>query len=536
MQKSLKIKILFTTCLIFGFLLALTSVLFPVLIKEVIDYAVEKNINGMVIAAISVVVINIIFEISNELISYFQTLYQNELKTQMRMGITNKILSTPLSELNSNKCAKLLSIYKEDINSVVNQYYINVLDIWQLVFTILFSVSALFTLNYKIAIFIIAVNVIKLCATFLFKKPMEKTYTETYTTGRNLTAKLSDFLNGINIIRTYKLGKTFIKEINDENKKKNNADLKYSIICIYANIVGQFLTFLTNWIILFYGAYLIFKGQYTAGALLSTMQIADVLSFPVMKISYLINFLNGAKPLKKELESLMCDDITEDSETIFDKAPTIKLENVSFTVDNHNILKNVSIEFEPNKKYLIVGESGSGKSTLLKIIGGIEERYTGNIMFNDKTQKSLKDNLYNFLRIVFQDSYLFQKSIIDNISQEHNNGILISSLIENLKLNKVIDKYKNTVMDEQSAQTLSGGEKQRIAIARALYNRPQILLLDEVTSSLDRETSMDIEKLILNYGGTIIAVSHVPNKEFLNRYDKIIKMDSGRIISIDAIK
>ncbi|WP_278683562.1 ATP-binding cassette domain-containing protein [Paraclostridium bifermentans] len=536
MKKNLKTKILFTTCIIFGFLLALTSVMFPVLIKEVIDNAVEKNINGIIIAAISVIIVNIIFEISNELISYFQTLYQNELKTQMRNRLTNKVLITPLSELDSNKCAKLLSIYKEDINSVINQYYINVLDIWQLVFTILFSVSALFTLNYKIAIFIIGVNIFKLSATFLFKKPMEKTYTETYTTGRNMTAKFSDFLNGINIIRTYKLGKIFIKEIKSESDKQNNANLKYMNITIYANIVGQFLTFLTNWIILFYGAYLIFKGQYTAGALLSTMQIADVLSFPVMKISYLINFLNGANPLKKELESIMCDDITENSETVFDKVPAIKLENVSFTVDNHNIIKNVSIEFEPNKKYLIIGESGSGKSTLLKIIGGIEDKYTGNILFNDKTQKSLGDKLYNFLRIVFQDSYLFQKSIIDNISQEHNNDMLIISLIENLKLNKTIDKYKNAIMDEQSAQTLSGGEKQRISIARALYNKPQILLLDEVTSSLDRETSMDIEKLILNYGGTVIAVSHVPNKEFLNQYDKIIKMDSGRIISIDTIK
>ena len=85
-------------------------------------------------------------------------------------------------------------------------------------------------------------------------------------------------------------------------------------------------------------------------------------------------------------------------------------------------------------------------------------------------------------------------------------------------------------------KTLSGGEKQRIAIARALYAKPQILLLGEVTSALDKETSKIVEEMLLNYDGTVIAVSHVPNKEIISMYDKIITMDAGKIISISSTK
>ena len=530
MKKTFKAKMLFSICLFCGFLRGLTDVLFPILTKEVIDFASAGQVQNVINRSIWAVIVIVLCIIGANGVSLFQTAYKNELLSQMRMGITNNILKMPLNKLTPNRKAELLAIYNGDIYSVVEQYYINTLDIWELIFTVFFSISALFTLNFEIAAFIIIMNSLKLLNTFLFKKPLEKTYNGTYMTGRSLTAKLSDFLNGINIIRTYKTANIFTKEIKSENDKKNDADLKYQKTAVLSMTVDSILSQGVNFVILFYGAYLILKGNYTAGALFSTIQINSLMSFPFTQISYLVNYRNGAKPLKKELEGLMCDAEPEKKENIFKTTPSIKLQNISFTANDHHILNDINIEFEPNKKYLIVGESGCGKSTLLKIISGIEQNYTGDVIYNDKSQKKLGDKIYNFIRIVFQESYIFQKSIMDNISESRENKVLLDSLISGLKLNKVIDKYKDKIIDEESAQTLSGGEKQRIAIARALYANPQILLLDEVTASLDKETSKDIEEMLLNYKGTVIAVSHTPNAEVINMYDKIITMDSGRIM------
>lgn len=532
MKRTLKIRILFAACLLSGLCIALTDVLFPVFTKELIDFAAAGNIRGVVRSAIKVVAAGTAAAITGFGPAYFQRLYANELKTQMRLGIANQILQTPLTQLDANKKASLLTIYNNDINSVTAQYYLNTLDIWQLIFTILFSVSALFTLHTGIAVFIVIVNAIKVSSTFFFKKPYEIRYNRSIQAGRALTAKLSDFLNGIHIIRTYQMGSTFKKEIAEKSHCKNTADLNYDKIDIASGMLGLFLTHAVNWGILFYGGYLILRGQYSAGMLLSTLQIAEVLSFPTLQISYLINDRNGAKPLKKELEQLMCDPKEETRTPVFQTIPTLKLENVCFSVGEQAILKNICLEFEPGKKYLITGESGCGKSTLLKLLGGIEQNYTGQITFGGIPQKELGDRLYGFLRIVFQESYLFQKSITDNISEAIENKALLQKLIHDLRLTKVFETYKNAVLDEKSAQTLSGGEKQRIAIARAFYAQPDILLLDEVTSALDKAASAAVEKMLLEYRGTVIFVSHVPNKEVQNRYDKIIKMDGGKVVSI----
>ncbi len=263
--------------------------------------------------------------------------------------------------------------------------------------------------------------------------------------------------------------------------------------------------------------------------LLSTLQIAEVLSFPTLEMSYLINDRNGAKPLKEELERLMCAPKPEPTDPVSERTPTLKLDRVCFTPGTQPILRNISFEFEPCKKYLILGESGCGKSSLLKLIGGIEQNYTGQITFGSLPQQALGDRLYGNLRMVFQESYLFQKSIPHNICPAGQDWDRLQPLIHGLHLTGVLETYKDAVLDERSAQTLSGGEKQRIALARAFYARPGILLLDEVTSALDKETSLEVEKMLLEYPGTVIFVSHCPNQELLGRYDNIITMEHGEI-------
>ncbi len=535
MKRTLKIRSLFALCLLSGLCIGLTEVLFPVFTKELIDFATAGNLHGVIWAAVKVVAAGLTASITGFGPAYFQRLYANELKTQMRMGMANQILQTPLTQLDAAKKASFLTIYNSDIHSVITRYYLNTADIWQHVFTIIFSISALFTLHAGIAAFIVIVNAVKVCITFFFKKPYALRYRRSIEAGRALTATLSDFLNGIHVVRTNRLGSAFLKEIREKSDRNNAADLHYEKLDILSGFLGLILTHGVKWGILFYGGYLILRGQYSAGMLLSTMQIAEVLSFPTLEISYLINDRNGAKPLKEELEHLMCAPKPDDVDPVFHSTPTLKLDHVSFTAGSQTILKNISFEFEPFKKYLILGESGCGKSTLLKLIGGVESDYTGQITVGGISQKALGDRLYGVVRIVFQESYLFQKSITDNISQTGENKACFEHLIHTLRLAGVLEKYKDTVLDEKSAQTLSGGEKQRIAIARAFYAQPKILLLDEVTSALDKETSLEVEKMLLEYPGTVIFVSHVPNQELLDRYDYILTMEEGEIRSITTL-
>ncbi len=135
-----------------------------------------------------------------------------------------------------------MTIYNSDIQSVITRYYLNTPNIWQHIFTIVFSVSALFTLHGGIAAFIVIVNAMKVSITFLFRKPYGVRYGRCIEAGRTLTATLSDFLNGIHVIRTNRFGSTFLKEIREKSDSSNAADLRYEKLDILSGFLGLFLT------------------------------------------------------------------------------------------------------------------------------------------------------------------------------------------------------------------------------------------------------------------------------------------------------
>lgn len=196
----------------------------------------------------------------------------------------------------------------------------------------------------------------------------------------------------------------------------------------------------------------------------------------------------------------------------------IELKNVSFFYGDSNtkILDNINLSIDRNSITLIKGKSGSGKSTLLNVISGLLLPTTGEVLLDGKNIHSFLKSYQSKLGYVPQKTLLSDDSIIDNIIfGQHLQTIdldLVNEVISKSKLNKLIDKLPNginTIIGERGS-ALSGGEQQRIGIARALYKKPQILILDEATSALDQDTEFLLLKEILELQQfiTIIMVSH----------------------------
>jgi|GEM_PF-302231 len=199
------------------------------------------------------------------------------------------------------------------------------------------------------------------------------------------------------------------------------------------------------------------------------------------------------------------------------------------------VLKNFSYTFENGKKYAIVGASGSGKSTLLKILMGYYDDYYGDVCIGDVAMRDIcRKNLYEHVTMMHQNIFLLDDSLYNNITLSHDyHDDVIAHVIKKAQLNDVIDQFPDGLFTKigEGGNILSGGEKQRIAIARALIKGSEIMMFDEAMSSLDNETAANIERTLLQTEGlTTISVTHRYNKALLKLYDNILVMKDGTLI------
>ena len=215
----------------------------------------------------------------------------------------------------------------------------------------------------------------------------------------------------------------------------------------------------------------------------------------------------------------------------------ISVKNVSFSYQDKPVLDNVSFEVKRGEKVGVVGLSGAGKSTLFKLLLKEHESYNGEIIFDDVALKNIsKKDYFNYLAVVLQDTELFNASLRENITitnqKEEKNEKLLENSIEIAHVRDFMAKLPDgieSVIGEKGIK-LSGGEKQRVGIARAIFKNPQILLLDEATSHLDIESEEKIQDSLHKFFKNVTAIVIAHRLTTIKEMDKIIVIENGKII------
>ena len=211
----------------------------------------------------------------------------------------------------------------------------------------------------------------------------------------------------------------------------------------------------------------------------------------------------------------------------------IKVANLKFMIDDKEILKDVNFKFEKNKSYAIVGTSGSGKTTLINLLLGKYKNYLGDVYYNDIELKEISlDSLFEIASFVEQNVFIFDDSIINNITMFSNiDKTLLDEAINKSGLSQLIKEKGENYKCGENGCNLSGGEKQRISIARALVKKSKILFLDEATSALDNETAISVINNLLEIDNvTKVMITHKLDEEVLLKFNEIIVMKNGMIV------
>ena len=208
------------------------------------------------------------------------------------------------------------------------------------------------------------------------------------------------------------------------------------------------------------------------------------------------------------------------------KINTIELVDFGISGGEQNILQNINLTFKVDKKYLIIGKSGSGKSTLLNsLIGLIPDGFNinGNILVNGQDLTSIKLD-YSSVAYVEQKTFIFDKPAIDNLTMcKDYDKSLVHQVLQKVSL-------ENINLEDPIKNKLSGGQERRLDFARSLLANKEILLLDEVTSSLDKENRLRIEELVASLQGKmVICIAHEPSDNFISMFDEVITLEEGMI-------
>jgi ABC-type multidrug transport system fused ATPase/permease subunit len=348
---------------------------------------------------------------------------------------------------------------------------------------------------------------------------------------------LKENLQGAAVIKSFSAEALAMGEVADKNGKLLRQNKKLSAIEAFAGGMGIIIQNVAILTLVGITCYFVLQKWVQIGAVLTIVQVGMGFYGGILGFAGLItHFLGNAGIRKRVFEVLKQPDDPEPARKMrfFDR---IVLKDVYFTYPDKDVaaLEGVDAVFEKNKKYLILGKSGSGKSTLLKALVKFYNADGGQILIDGKDYADIRErDLSALISIALQTCYIFNRSFKENIDYlQTGDTQKLTEILDFCALREFADKLPEgirTVIDEEVNQ-VSGGEKLRINLARALYRDSEVLLLDEVTSALDKNTSNTVESNLLSLKDkTVINVCHKFNDKTLPAYDTIIIMEDGKIV------
>ncbi len=351
----------------------------------------------------------------------------------------------------------------------------------------------------------------------------------------DFTTALKDCLSGFPVVKSFQAEKEIWELFSKNNRSLEKEKFTRRRIRTMVGMIGALTGIAAQVGVFLAGSYLALSGRgVTPGAVI---MFVNLMNFVIGPIAELPGILAGRKAaiglVDKLADSLEKNTAPAGGVDIPGLYGGIRLENVSYGYGGEKeILHDISFTFEAGKAYAVVGTSGSGKSTLLNLLLASGGDYRGNIWFDEAELREIdSQSLYGLISVIQQQVFVFNASVKDNITMFRSfpEGE-VEAAMEHAHLKELLEERGVSCLCGENGRNLSGGEKQRIAIARSLLKKSAVLLADEITAALDGQTAHQVAGDILELSGmTRIVVTHALEETLLRRYDGIIAMKDGRI-------
>ena len=492
----------------------------PYLLKIAIDESIPRNDTGQLQTLTFLFVLVLFLQFGVGFLQTYATNWTGQrIMHDLRLQIFRHIQKLDIAYLDKKSTGSVITRLTNDVDVLNELFTSGAVSVFGDVFSLLGIVTVMLWINWKLALVCFSVVPLLFIATLLFKQRVRGSYRRVRAAVARINSFLQEAITGMPIVQVFVQEERKLEEFKERNREHLQANLDsnfyYAIFYPVVSLIGTLALALILW----YGGLQVFNGVLTLGAVVAFVQYSERFYQPISDLSEKFNILQSAMASSERIFDLL-DTRASVSAPAVPQIPSqpggsIEFCNVSFRYDaNMPVLKNLSFRVGAGEKVAIVGATGAGKTTLISLLNRFYDVDQGHIAV-DGVDLRLWDpaQLRQRIAVVLQDVFLFSGSIADNIRlwdgrvsdqamKEAAHRVLAADFIESMP-----DGYA-TVLNERG-QSISSGQRQLLSFARALARNPEILVLDEATSSVDPHTEQQIQialtQLIENRTALIIA-------------------------------
>lgn len=526
-------------------LVSISEVLLALSMKRALEMLINRERSGLSEFALLFLGVILLSGLGYFLSGVAAASFKRKYLSELKRDYAETMLNMSMDHFANYAKGRISSGISNDINKLETQYLDTIIKLIRQGTSFLLAGAVLFYFNPLLAVCICLFTLL------LFFAP-QKTHKNMYLLGQEFSTsmaeysiKIQEILNGFLLIKVSNLTEMFKLELNHLNQKSEEVRYKLGIKESVLTSVLAIFSLMAFYVPFIIGAIFVYFGKVGIGALIAVINLSGSIINPVQQIGInlanlkagrgiletMLNFINeeSAPVSQHEItENHEHEELHEELKEAPDFHESLSLERVQFGYGERIILSNFSANIKKGSKTLILGASGSGKTTLLNLIAGLYTNYQGSILIDGREIRDLSRSfLSSCMAIVPQESFIFNRSLEENIVlSESLDTNRFEKVCREARLDDLIQKLpegNKTILGE-GAQNLSGGEKQRIGIARAFYQNAPIILADEPTSSLDEENASMIFDILLKSDATVICVTHKISEAQKHKFDSVLML------------
>lgn len=480
----------------------------------------------------------------------------------LKRDIFTALMNRSVADFDAGNSAEYMNELSNNLNQFENVYWGNHLHLFECLMSFIAAAAICISLQPLLLVLMLFLALLSMGVTRLTTSPLEKSMENFAKSAESYTGEIRDDFAGFRLIRSYGILPLILRKHDNKNRAMetaNRQNINCRMVCAYA---GNFVGLLSTVLVMAMASYFSLKGMFSAGMVIAFGHLIGQIISPIESMPSIVANFRASRPLEKRFRHLLGENITSRNlltqtlstkdadipkangfreEIILDKLSFRYGENINEedTMEQNTprqetfsreVLRNLSFRFRTGKHYAVIGKSGCGKSTLLSLLLGYYPNYSGSIRYDGVELRELtREYLGNTVAYVSQDTFLFQDTIQNNITLYHEEYTPqeIEAALEQAGLKELVDSLPEglSAMVEENGKNFSGGEKQRLSLARALLRKSRVLLLDEFTANLDKETAEKIEEQVMGLKDClIITVTHRLTPDMLSRYDGILDL------------
>ena len=452
---------------------------------------------------------------------------------QVRQRILEQVLYRTVAQYNAEGDAAYLSLLTTDLRTLYDDYY---MSLFSIVFWGGIMLCALAMYLYISPVMLLAILLVTIPPLVLPRRMNErlKATRDAFSLQMaDYTQQLKELLGGFEIIRSFLREDAYaaLHQKAAHKARKSELDYQQSLNAMVTNT--SLISNLIFPVVMLVGLFLAFDGRLTMGTVSTAASMANFVITPCHQIAQCWAKVKSSQGIRQRLEAAMAEPQAAEQGEPIGPIESIQCETVRFAYPNtaEPVLKDASLTVDAAQKVALVGESGCGKSTLAKLLFQYYPDYSGDILFNGRQVRTLnRTALYRRVGYIAQTAYLFHDTIRNNIclhedfpDEQLAHAIAAAGLTDWVAS---LPDGLDTVISE-NGKNLSGGQRQRIGIARLALRSYDLIIADEITASLDPDTSQQVMENLIAMPCMVVAITHDVAGSFMHQFDKVYRVEHG---------